>query len=148
MIRRLSDAAQKAAKRIRIKEGKEQPGDKGDDDKEEEKEEEVDRDALEKDVKKYEDLWSEFGKALKLGTLRPSLLHDSYCHSTHLNPTIHLTVNCFSLVVVGDDKEEEKEEIFARDALEKYAGLWTEFGKALALGALPAFCVAPCSHST
>jgi hypothetical protein len=71
MIKRLSDAAQKAAKRIRIKDGKEQPGDKGDDDAEEEKDEKFDRDALEKDVKKYEDLWSEFGKALKLGTHVP-----------------------------------------------------------------------------
>jgi hypothetical protein len=69
MIKRLSDGAQKAAKRLRIKDGTEQPGDKeGDEDKEKE-EQEYDRDTLEKDVKKYENLWSEFGKALKLGAL-------------------------------------------------------------------------------
>lgn len=64
MIKMVADKAQAARKRIMRedgnKDGEEAPA-------EDEDEAPFDREVLEADVKKYETLWGEFGKALKLG---------------------------------------------------------------------------------
>lgn len=81
MIKLVAEKAQAARKRILREDGKkdgeEPPADAGDED-----EAPFDREALEEDAKKYETLWTEFGKALKLGAQLPAM---GACavHATH-----------------------------------------------------------------
>ena len=68
MIKKLSTSAAKAAKRLKKEDGGDDSGAAAsDEDSDDEDEALFDREALEKDVQTYEMLWTEFGRALKLG---------------------------------------------------------------------------------
>lgn len=69
MIKRIAEDAKKAAKKLRIADGGEAApaADEDEDEDDDDAAGEVDRPALEKVVAKYQTLWEEFGKALKLG---------------------------------------------------------------------------------
>jgi hypothetical protein len=71
MIKKLAVAAQTAKKRLAAEDGDTAASKKADDSADDDADEApFDREALEGDVTKYETLWNEFGRALKLGARR------------------------------------------------------------------------------
>lgn len=87
MIKMVAEKAQASRKRLRKEDGK-KDGQEAAADGDDADEAPFDREELESDVKKYDTLWSEFGKALKLGTC--STLHSatSMSRGHHVHPLI------------------------------------------------------------
>ena len=73
MIKRIAEDAKKAAKKLKVADGGDDaPAAASDEDDDEDSDAaggDIDRPALEKTVAKYQTLWEEFGKALKLGAM-------------------------------------------------------------------------------
>lgn len=73
MIKSVAEKAQAARKRLLKEDSKGDGAEAAAADADDDDEAPFDREVLEADAKKYETLWTEFGKALKLGALTPRL---------------------------------------------------------------------------
>lgn len=81
MLKKLADASAKAKRRIAKHDGDDDAAAaaESDDESDDESDAPFDREALQKDIDKYETVWTEFGRALKLGA--PSLCWHAVCRT-------------------------------------------------------------------